>query len=329
MNRHLIELAASLHRRHRAYVIATVVWSRSPSSGKAGGSALIEPDGTIHGWIGGACAEPAVIREARHAVRDGTPQLMYMGPAEELDGHERDGVITVPVSCASEGALEVFMEPVLPKPHVVIIGNSPAVATLARMVAAMDWRATVVHDGGARGELAAEIEFAGSLAEWTEMLEAPPMAVVVATQGHYDEPALEAALASASPYVGLVASATRASTVLGYLAERGASADDLARIKTPAGLDLGHIEHHEIGVAILAELVHLKTSMVQAVEETANGPQTAIDVICGMEVAVEGARFTAQHEGTTMYFCCPACRKMFVDDPARYLSDPNKMSPIL
>ena len=326
MNRHLIELAASLHRQHRAYVIATVVWSRAPSSGKPGGSALIEPDGSIHGWIGGACAEPAVIREARRAVRDGTPRLMYMGPAEELDGHDRDGVITVPISCASEGALEVFMEPVLPKPHVVIIGNSPAVGTLARIVAAMDWRATVVHDNGEREDLADDIEFVGSLAEWTSTLEAPPMAVVVATQGHYDEPALEAALGSQSAYVGLVASATRAKTVLGYLADRGASEEELARIRTPTGLDLGHIEHREIGVAIMAELVAWKTSLVVETEEASNGSATAIDVICGMEVDIEGARFTAEHDETTMYFCCPACRKTFLDDPVHYLSDPNEMS---
>ena len=324
MNRHLIELAASLHRQHRAYVIATVVWARAPSSGKPGGSALIEPDGTVHGWIGGACAEPAVIREARHAVRDGSPRLMYMGPAEELDGHERDGVITVPISCASEGALEVFMEPVLPVPHVVVIGNSPAVATLAGLVAALNWRSTVVRDGGERGDLADNIGFAGSLVEWVDTLEAPPMGVVVATQGHYDEPALEAALASGSSYVGLVASATRATTVLGYLKDRGASEADIARIKTPAGLDLGHIEHREIGVAIMAELVRWKSSTKAT--EAAAVPATAIDVICGMEVDIEGARFTAEDNGTTMYFCCPACRKMFTDDPARYRADPNEMS---
>ena len=152
------------------------------------------------------------------------------------------------------------MEPVLPVPHVVVIGNSPAVATLAGLVVALNWRSTVVHDGGERGELADNIGFAGSLVEWVETLEAPPMGVVVATQGHYDEPALEAALASGSSYVGLVASATRATTVLGYLKDRGATEADIARIKTPAGLDLGHIEHREIGVAIMAELVRWKSS---------------------------------------------------------------------
>lgn len=331
MNRHLIELAAALHRRHRPFVIATVVWSRAPSSGKAGGSALIEPDGTIHGWIGGACAEPAVIREARHAIRDGTPRLMYMGPAEELDGNQREGVIAIPISCASDGALEVFMEPVLPKPHVVVIGRSPAVDTLAHMVAAMDWRATVVDDGGRRGELLAQIEFEESLTDWAAAVTDPPMAVVVATQGHYDEAALEAALNTASPYVGLVASAGRARTVLGYLADRGTPADAIARVVTPAGLDLGHIEHREIGVAILAELVKLRTSITQAGSDKdadSPPPTTAIDPICGMEVDVEGARFTADHDGTTLYFCCPACLQLFSESPEQYLTDPNSVSGV-
>ena len=112
MNRELLELATDLHRRHRPYVVATVVWARGPSSGKQGGTALIEADGTVHGWIGGACAEPAVVREARRVIKDGEPLLLYLGPADELDGAGREGVVTVPISCSSEGALEVFFTPV-------------------------------------------------------------------------------------------------------------------------------------------------------------------------------------------------------------------------
>ena len=196
MNRELLELATELHRRHRPYVVATVVWARGPSSGKQGGTALIEADGTLHGWIGGACAEPAVVRQARRVIKDGEPLLLYLGPADELDGAGRDGVVTVPISCSSEGALEVFMEPVLPQPHVVVVGTSPAVGLLAKLLEAMDWRSTVVDDA--------------SLDDIAKLGIDEATAIVIATQGHFDEPALEAALATPAGYIGLVArSATR------------------------------------------------------------------------------------------------------------------------
>lgn len=323
MNRELLELAAELHRRHRPFVLATVVWARGPSSGKQGGTAVIEGDGTIHGWIGGACAEPAVLRQARRVLKDGEAQLMYLGPAEDLDGHTRDGVVTVPIACASEGALEVFMEPVLPQPHVVVIGRSPAVATLVRLLAAVDWRASVVDDSGDATDLPDDVTLVGSLAAMSELAIDDTTAIVIATQGHYDEPAVEAALATSAPYIGLVASATRAKGVLGYLSDRGVGDTDLRRIHTPAGLDLGHIEHREIAVAILAQLVAIRASGGiggVAEDSAASSIATAIDPVCGMTVETSGARFTADIGDDTYYFCCPACKKLFEEQPAEYVS---------
>ncbi len=307
MNRELLELAADLHRRHRPYVVATVVWSRGPSSGKQGGTALIEPDGTMHGWIGGACAQPAVVAEARRVLKDGAPLLMYLGPAEELDGHTRDRVVSVPIACSSEGAMEVFMEPVLPQPHVVVVGRSPAVGQLAKLIDAMDWRATVVDSVDELGDVGID--------ETT--------AVVVATQGHYDEPALEAALATDAGYIGLVASDKRGETVLGYLRDRGHDDGELRRIHTPAGVDLGPIQHSEIAVAVLAELVAIRTSgglsgAPGVGAETAAA--TAIDPVCGMTVTIADARFVTDLEGETYYFCAPGCQHSFEADPERFVS---------
>ena len=323
MKRELLELAADLHRRHRPFVMATVVWARGPSSGKEGGAAIIEADGTIHGWIGGACAEPAVLREAGRVLRDGDSRLMYLGPAEELDGHTRDGVVTVPIACASEGALEVFMEPVLPQPHVVVVGKSPAVQTLVRLLEAMDWRATVVSDGEDVEGIPASVGVVTSVADMATMGIDDTTAIVVATQGHYDEPAIEAALATPAPYIGLVASATRAETVLGYLRDRGLGDEDLQRVHTPAGMDLGHIQHREIAVAILAQLVAIRASGGiggPAAETLGHAAPEAIDPVCGMTVEVDGARFVSTYGGETFYFCCPACRKTFEDQPAEYVS---------
>jgi len=318
MNQHILTLAADLYRRHRPFVLATVVWARAPSSGKPGGAAIIEADGTIHGWIGGACAEPSVLREARRVLNDGESRLIYMGPAEELDGHQRDGVLTVPIACASEGSLEIFMEPVLPQPHLVVFGKSPAVQTLARLARGLDWQVSVVGDE-------AGSDYPGGVAvtpleRWADVPVDENTPIVVATQGHFDEPALELALASPAPYIGLVSSATRAATVLGYLRDQGFDDSALNRIESPAGLDLGAIEHREIAVAIMARLVESKAAGAFEPGAVARAvlPQTAIDPVCNMEVEIAGAKFFTEHEGEMVYFCCPACLKMFEREPAAY-----------
>lgn len=303
MNRELLELAADLSRRHQPFLVATVVWARGPSSGKQGSTAVITADGSITGWIGGACAEPAVVREARDALADGKPRLLLLGTEEDIARAERPDVRTVPISCTSEGALEVFLEPVLPQPHLVVVGGSPAVEMLANLARALDWRVDVVDD---------DLTMPGI---------GPASAVVVATQGHYDEPALERALETEAGYIGLVASARRAVTVLGYLTDRGVSPDRLARVVAPAGLDLGKIAHREIGVSILADLVARRArGELRGWPLAVEPPHTEIDPVCGMEVEVAEARWILDYEGETYYFCAPGCRAAFEKTPAQYVN---------
>jgi xanthine dehydrogenase accessory factor len=320
MNRELLQLASDLSRRHQPFLVATVVWARGPSSGKRGSSAIVEASGTVTGWIGGACAEPVVAREAREALADGKPRLLFLGTPEDIREVDRPEVISVPISCTSEGALEVFLEPMLPQPHLVAVGRSPAVETLTGLAAALDWRVTVVDEGGRAEDYPAASDVVTSLTMPEDV--DPRTAIVIATQGHYDEPALEAALTTNAGYIGLVASAKRAETVLGYLRERGVPAEQLDRITAPAGIDLGHIQHREIGLAILAELVAQRargdlTGGMPAAEPT----HTALDPVCRMEVVVATAKWISDYEGETYYFCAPGCRAAFEKDPSRYLTE--------
>jgi xanthine dehydrogenase accessory factor len=302
MDRELLGLAADLSRRHQPFLTATVVWARGPSSGKRGSTAIIQPDGTVSGWIGGACAEPVVLREARDAMADGKPRLLFLGTEADIaSAGSRSDVITVPISCTSEGALEVFLEPMLPQPHLVVIGESPAVETLVTLAAALDWRVEVVGEDLALPEIGAST------------------AVVIATQGHYDEPAMEAALGTAAGYIGMIASRKRAETVLGYLTDRGVTDDQLERIVAPAGIDLGHIAHREIGVSIVAELVERRAAgELRGWPSPADKPHVAIDPVCGMEVGVASARWISEHLGETYYFCAPGCKAAFDKTPAEY-----------
>jgi xanthine dehydrogenase accessory factor len=316
----VLALAADLSARGEPFVLATVVWRRSPSSGKEGSTAIVTPDRRVRGWLGGACAEPTVIREALLALEQGAPRLLFLGPPEELAARGRDGVVTVPIACQSEGALEVYVEPVLPQPQLVVIGRSPAVATLASMAGALGWRTVVVDEGGA----AADYPDAGRVLVTLD-LEAAGISersfVVVATQGHYDEDALERALETPAAYVGLVASRKRAESVLGYLRDRGVPEESLARVHAPAGLDLGKVAHEEIAVAILAELVRERAAgnLEAAAPPAETVPHEELDPVCGMTVDVASARYRSVHEGTTYYFCSAGCLQRFEQEPSRFV----------
>ncbi|MEX1264610.1 MAG: XdhC family protein [Actinomycetota bacterium] len=317
MRPEILRLAAELSARGEPYVLATVVWRRAPSSGKQGATALITPDRTVRGWIGGACAEPTVVREALKAIEEGSPRLLFLGPPDELETHARDGIVSVPIACQSEGALEVYVEPVLPQPQLVAIGRSPSAIALTRLARGLGWRTLAIDDGGQVAGHDADLVISSlDLRDVDER-----SIVIVATQGHYDEDALERALATPAAYVGLVASAKRAEAVLGYLRDRGMADEQLARVHAPAGIDLGHIASDEIAVAILAEIVRLRAAgeLDAPLAVPALAPRhEEIDPVCGMTVDVADARHRATHEGRTVYFCSASCLEAFEQDPARF-----------
>ena len=221
--------AGRLAEEGRPYALATVVNVVRPASARRGDRAIVTPDGALDGWVGGACSEPIVIEEALRAIADGEPRLVRICPPGEGDDSPPD-VVVAHSSCASEGEVEVLVEPCVPPPRVAVIGDSPAAATLRRLLPEIGWQ---VAD-----EVAPDAE-----------------AVVVATMGRSDDVALESALATEARYVGLVASGRRAAKVMADLRGRGLDEAELARVHSPAGLDLGSSTQEEIAVAILAQLI--------------------------------------------------------------------------
>jgi xanthine dehydrogenase accessory factor len=303
----VLERASDLARQGQAFALATVVWRQGPSSGQLGGRAIITASGEVHGWIGGACAEPVVIREARQVIAKGESKLLLLGTREQFGEAVPEGMTVVPISCQSEGALEVFIEPVQPSPHLVVVGRSPMAQTLTGLAQALGWRTALV-DGP---------DFSTADADSRSL-------VVVATQGHGDEEAVEQAIAARPAYLGLVASQRRGEAVRGYLADRGLPTDQLDRVRAPAGLDLGRTTHKEIAVAILAELVQLRAAgalgaSTAAEVAAAAGPAEATDPVCGMTVAASEASHPLQHDGATYYFCRVGCRQEFERHPAAFV----------
>jgi xanthine dehydrogenase accessory factor len=273
--------AGRLAAEGEPFVLATVVGVERPASTRRGDRALVLPGGELFGWVGGACSEPIVIREGLRALADGEPRLVRIGPQGTTA--EEEDVVVAESMCASEGTVEVLVEPQLPKPLLAVVGDSPAARTLRELAATIGWRV------------------ADALVDGVD-------AVVVASMGHGDEEALSAALARGAGYVGLVASARRAQAVVAELRGRGLDEEALARIRSPAGLDLGPSSQEEIAVAILAELVAWRhTTGVSPAEEVGE----AIDPICGMTVSIAGARESVVRDGVTYYFCGPGCRRRF------------------
>jgi len=347
MTEDLVQLSQDLSRRGEPFALATVVWRRAPSSAQPGNQAIVTAAGKVRGWLSGACAESVVIREARKALETGEPQLVLLGSPEELEARANDGISLVPMQCQSEGAIELFVQPVLPKPHLVMIGRTPMVGTLTSLAKALGWRTVVVDD---RGDPDSHPD--AGMVVTTLDLEAAGVGenslVVVATQGQYDELAVDKALGTKAAFIGLIASRKRAQAVLDWLRDVDYTEEALARVKAPAGLDLGSLKHEEIAVGVLAELVQFNAARQPSVPAAAPEPQTstagspaapdrstpggdnegapasapvdAVDPVCDMLVDVATARFVSEHEGQTYYFCCPACKKKFEADPARYLT---------
>jgi xanthine dehydrogenase accessory factor len=284
-------------QRGEEFALATVVWRQGPSSGHTGSRALITAAGQLYGWIGGACAEPVVIREAGRVIADGRPKLLLLGTPEQFGGSVPEGMVTVAIACQSEGAMQVYIEPVIPAPHLTIIGRSPMVQTLADLAKALGWRADVVD-----------------IADLSATDLSPRSVVIVATQGHGDEDAVERAVSAFPAFVGLVASRRRGEAVLGYLADRGVPRHLLDRVQVPVGLDLGHTTHREIAVAVLAQLVQLRTTgSLTAPAHVAPPPVAdAIDPVCGMTVRADAGSHPVERDGVTYYFCCVGCRDAFL-----------------
>ncbi len=254
----LLRLAARMERERRPFALATVVRSERPTSGKPGNAALIDPDGTMHGWIGGSCTRSEVIRHALEALRLGEPRLLAFGADEERP----DDLVRVSMSCASGGKVEVHINPVLPAPVLLVAGDSPVALALLRLGSAMGYRTVATASAGeAAGEELPDIadERAEDLAGWAAMLASRPPGTrffaVVATMGREDERTLASLAAAAPDYLGVVASPRRMRSVRAVLSGLGLGDDAIGRIRGPAGLDLGAEQPEEIALSILAEIV--------------------------------------------------------------------------
>src|SRR6476659_4693810 len=297
-------IAPSLSRRadelraaRTPFVVATVVRAQRPTSVRTGDAALVLGDGTIQGFVGGTCAEQSVRLHALRVLETGEALLLRILPGDD-EAPAVEGEVTVQNPCLSGGSLEIFLEPMLPAPRVLVVGATPIAGAVARMGAELDLDMAVVP--GADVEPAAD-----------------DLALVVAGHGRDELTALRRGLEAGLPYVGLVASRVRGSAVVAELHAEGVAEEHLARLETPAGLDIGARTPEEVALSILARIVavrrgeHTLSVRVVAPAAAATGraatptpAETAIDPVCGMVVAAVDETPHVDHEGWRVYFCC-------------------------
>ena len=218
--------------------------------------------------------------------------------------------------------MEIYLEPNLPAPQVVVIGRSPAVDAIAAVAAAIGWDAMIIDDGGQPDDHEMP-ELVRTSLDLSSLTIDSATAVVVATQGHYDDLALSAALGTNAGYIGLVASAKRADAMRDYLRTQGFGDDDLTRISAPAGMDLGRIPNREIAAAVIADLVARRAEGQLAVDsavESQDRPEEAVDPVCGMSVLVNDARYHTVHNSADYFFCAAGCQQRFEADPAAFVA---------
>ena len=294
MSTDLLGRADQLRTGRTPFVLATVVRAERPTSAKPGDRALVLPDGTLEGFVGGSCAESTVRLQSLRLLETGESTLLRITPLADVEpAPTAEGTVTVANPCLSGGTLDIFLEAMLPPVLVFVYGFGPIARALVEL-------------GGALG-------YETRLADPAQAMPGDLAAVVVASHGRDEEGVLTAAVRAGVPYVGLVASRRRGSAVLAEL--------DLpdGAVHTPAGLDIAGRTASEVALSIYAELVAERPRHVPAptpVADASTGEPAiaeALDPVCGMTVAVTAAKLSAEVDGRRSYFCGPGCRQAFLD----------------
>jgi len=291
---------------------------RVPSSGKPGDKAIITADGNIHGWIGGGCTKGIVLKEALLALQEEKPRLISISPDEHPDFF-RD-IKTYNMNCQSEGAVDVYIEPVLPKPNLIIFGSSHIAMALAKIASAMDYYVTAVmhHPDQSNFPTVNKLESIQSFGKNTTGV--TNSYVVVCTQGEGDTETLEKAIASKQPYLAFVSSRRKASAIFSELLAKGIPHSSFKHIKTPAGLDIGAKLPEEVAISILAQIIQaLRLGEKPTEDITLKNGAYYMNPVCNLPIHKSSAKYIIEHKGESVYFCCDGCKSKFELKPEVYL----------
>jgi xanthine dehydrogenase accessory factor len=334
----VVERLSQLRDEEQPFVLATVVAYKSPQSAKPGSKAIIRPDGTITGWVGGGCVQPIVLREAKRVLQTGKSTLLSISP--DAAHEDWKGVESYRMTCEGGGSLEIYLEPVLPKPELLIVGRSPVAQIVSELGRLLDFKVCLA-DPEASGEQFPDVDLVLTDLGLVRHRINEASYVLVATMGNGDEEGLQAVVGTTPRYLGLVASDKKAKSLFEYLRGKGVTDAQLALIKCPAGLQLGSETLPEIALSVMAEIIQVrreatakhqssekKRASLPLIDNSGSEPPNvsaaeATDPICGMTVDTNNARYTSVFQGASVYFCCLRCKETFDRSPQSYPQTPQ------
>jgi xanthine dehydrogenase accessory factor len=322
MNNRVLRRAQDLMVQGVPFALATVVRRERPTSGQPGDKAIITLEGEFVGWVGGSCAQPTVLQEAQKALADGEPRLVVLTP--NLDAEVREGVELYRMTCYSGGTMEIYIEPYLPDPQLLICGASPAAEALVKIGKVVGFQIFLI-DPSATAENFPDAEVVLTQVEADKVPDTRERYAVVATMGNWDEEAIKEVLTLSPDYVGLVASKKRFQEIVRRLSGEGVSREQLACVTCPAGLEISARSLPEVALSIVAEIVSLRRSRVGQGADTRSPAQVELaalaeDPVCHMTVDPQAARHRTDFAGVTYYFCNASCKTSFEKDPQKYLA---------
>jgi len=330
MYEEFFEKLDELRKKNEPFVTATVVRREVPSSGKSGDKAIIDKFGKMTGWIGGGCVKGIILKEADDAIKSGKSRLVKVG--KSLSTLKQEGVVDYKMTCMSEGTVEVFIEPVLPSPHLVVIGKTAIAKALVKIARTAGFRITVVA-ADITPQTFEKVDELITQINLDQVKLFSSSSIVVCTQGEQDEETLEQVLQKNCSYIGFVASRKKKSGVFEYLLQQGMDQKKLDEVHSPAGIDIAAKRPEEVAISIIAEIIQVHNNKPQHAEsfidtgenvdsEIQNDikPSYYINPVCGVPVDKNSPKHIIEYQGEKVYFCCDGCKVKFEAEPTRYMT---------
>jgi len=311
--------------RDEPFAIATVVWREMPSSGKTGDKAIITRYGELIGWVGGGCVRTIILKEAEQALRTGKTRLVKVG--QFSSPQIKEGIVEYRMTCHSEGSVDIFIEPVMPALHLVVMGKSAIAKSVVRLGKFMGYRITAVApDSGP-----ATFEKVDELVTQMDLKNVKTTGrsfILICTQGDQDERALELALNTPCAYVGFVASRKKKASVFDQLETAGLDRKKLDQVRSPAGIDINAKKPDEVAVSILAEIIQIYNNFPGIAEnlpslgqtENSAGSKFYTNPVCGAPIDMANPKHIIEYNGEKVYFCCDGCKIKFEENPKKYIA---------
>jgi xanthine dehydrogenase accessory factor len=329
------QIATDLKAQGEPFAAVTVVRNEAPSSGKTGDKAIVKSDGILAGWIGGGCVLSIMMKEVNEALIDGKPRLVRIGPTPTEGGVV--GIKEYKMTCYSGGAIDLYIEPVLAKPHIIVLGKSIIGRALIKIAKAADYRVTVVAEDATK-EIFPEADVIQTHFDLTKTTFNASTFLVVATQGDNDEKALAAALSVKCRYVSFITSRKKKDSIYSNLKLQGITDAQLKTLHSPAGLDINAKTPEEVAISILAEIIkefRTKEVPVDSFDKPKKDeaeppkdfsfdsrPDSIINPVCGLPISKTMSKYVYEADGHLFYFCCDGCKNKFEADPQKYIDNP-------